>query len=195
MERADLEDWISHHPDSIHADPKTLLDQCENAARDHAHRDAWIYAKKIAEKSLLRFQHSMGYPASETFVTREICHEVARELRRHEPSPEDPDQARGQWVSRFLLDAVDSEGQRIFLDWLIEMAKKEEHSTWMEIVRSTDRRAQTLIREYQMTDQCDWDLDHRYSLLAARVVTMLIEDFEAHAVSGLAHPGDIPRVH
>jgi len=75
------------------------------------------------------------------------------------------------------------------------MAAKEEHSTWMEIVRATNRRARTLIRECHMTDQCDWDLDHRYALLAASVVTMLIEDFEAHAVSGLAHPGDIPRIH
>ena len=181
MERIDLENWITHHPDSIRADSKALLDRCEKDARDHAHQDAWIHAKEIAQKSLRRFEHGFGHPASDTFVTREVCHEIARELKRHEPTPDDLRRGHDEWVSRSLLDALDSEARKLFLDWLNELAEKEEHSTWMEIVRFTDHRARTLIREGHMTDQCDWDLDHTYPMVAARVVRMLIAEFEAHA--------------
>jgi hypothetical protein len=181
MERTDLETWITKHPGAIHDETKTLLDRGEHDALDHAHRDAWIQASNIAQERLRRFQGSCGYPASDAFVAREICHELARELRRHEPHPNDPGQTQEEWVNRSILEALDPEAQRMFVDWIHEMAEKEGHSTWMEIVRYTDHRANALIREGQLTDECDWDLDHRYSLVAARVLRMLIDDFEAHA--------------
>lgn len=195
MERIDLEDWIANHPDSIHTDPTTLLNQGEHDAMDHAHRDAWIHAKEIAQQSLRGFGRSSGCPASDTFVTREICHEIARELKRHEPAPEDPSQEKGEWISRSLLDALDSDAQRMFVAWLKEIAEKEAHSTWLEIVHYTDHRARALIRDRHMTDQCDWDLDHRYSLIAARVVRMLIADFEEHAALALEHSSDTASSH
>lgn len=195
MERTDLEDWITHHPDSIHTDSRTLLDRCEDEAKDHAHRDAWIHAKEIAKKSLRRFEHGFGHPASDTFVTREVCHELARELKRNEPAPDDLDQGRDEWLNRSLLDTLDSDARTMFRGWLNELAEKEEHSTWLEIVRFTDRRARVLIREAHMTDQCDWDLDHTYPMVAARVVKMLIAEFEAHAAFALEGPSDGMRTH
>ncbi len=147
MERIDLEDWIANHPDSVHADSKTLLDQGEHDALDHAHRDAWLHAKEIAQKSLRGFQGSSGCPASDTFVAREVCH---------------------------------------------EMSDREEHSTWMEIVKYADHHANNLIQKGHLTDQCDWDLDHRYSLLAARVLKMLIADFEARAAESSESAGIEP---
>jgi hypothetical protein len=180
MERTHLESWITHHPGSIHADSIALLDQGEHDALDHAHRDAWTQAQKIAQKSLRGFQGSSGYPASDTFVAREVCRELARELKLHEPMPNDPTRSEEEWVSRSLLDSLEPEAQRMFVEWIHEMAAKEEHSTWMEIVRFTDHRAKALIQERHLTDQCDWDLDHRYSLVATRVLKMLIADFEAH---------------
>jgi hypothetical protein len=180
MERTHLENWIKHHPGSIHADSKALLDRGEHDALDHAHRDAWTQAQRIARKSLRGFQGSNGYPASDAFVAREVCRGLARELKLHEPMPDDPSESEEEWVSKSLLDSLEPEAQGKFVEWIHEMAEKEEHSTWKEIVRFTSRRAKDLIQERQLTDQCDWDLDHRYSIVAARVLRMLIEDFEAH---------------
>ena len=64
------------------------------------------------------------------------------------------------------------------------MADKEEHSTWRDIVRFTDHHAKDLIREEHLSDQADWDEDHRYSLVAARVLKMLIAEFELRAAQG-----------
>ena len=195
MKRLDLEHWIAHHPDSIHADSKALLDRCENDAKDHAHRDAWIHAKEIAQRSLRRFEHGFGHPASDTFVTREVCHDLARELKHHAPKPDAHGRGNAEWLSRSLLDALDSEARGMFLVWLGELAEKEEHSTWKEIVRFTNHRPRTLIREGHMTDQCDWDLDHTYPLVAARVVRMLIAEFETHAAFGLEGSNDTLNTH
>jgi hypothetical protein len=184
MERTDLETWMTKHPESIHTESKPLLDRGEHDALDHAHRDAWVQAKAIAQKRLREYQTSYGYPASEAFVTREICHDLARELKLNEPEPDDPSHGGEEWVSRSLLDPLEPDAKQKFVDWLHELAKREEHSTWSEIVRYTDRRAKTLIREEHFTDQCEWDPDHRYSLVAARVLRMLIADFEAHAAKG-----------
>ena len=116
MKRLDLEHWIAHHPDSIHADSKALLDRCENDAKDHAHRDAWIHAKEVAQKSLRRFEHGFGHPASDTFVTREVCHDLARELKHHEPKPDAHGRGNAEWLSRLLLDALDSEARGMFVE-------------------------------------------------------------------------------
>ena len=50
-----------------------------------------------------------------------------------------------------------------------------------EIVSFTHRIATALIREGHMTRTLDWDFDHSYPRLAARVTEMLIREFEAHA--------------
>ena len=142
MQRTDLETWFTHHPDSIHTDPAVLLDQCESEVRDHAHRDAWIHAKEIAEESLHRFERVFGLPASDIFVTREVCHEIARELRRNEPHPEDD---AVEWVGSGVLEALDSDARRLLQGWLKELAAKEEHSAWREIVYFTDHLARSLI--------------------------------------------------
>jgi len=179
MKRSYLENWISHHPDAIHADAQSLLDRCEIETRDHARKDAWMHAKEIAERSLHRFEERFGYPASDTFVAREVCHEVARELKHHEPRPEGL--GTGDWLNQLLLDALDPSARAMLLEWLDELVEQEEHSTWLEIVRFTDQHARTLIREGHLTDQCEWDLDHTYPLVAVGIVKKLIEEFEAHA--------------
>lgn len=195
MERIELENWIADHPDSIHTDSKALLDRCELDAIDHAHRDAWLEAIRIARKRLRRFEHGFGNPASDTFVTREVCHEIARELKLHEPVPDFRDRGRDEWPGQSLPDALDSDAREKFLDWIEELAAKEEHSTWREIVHFTDRRARSLIREGHMTDRCDWDLNHTYPLVAARVVKMLIAEFEAHAAFALEGPSEMSSRH
>lgn len=188
MQRRDLETWFATHPQSTEDPPKSLLDQCESEVREHAYRDAWIHAKEIAEESLHRFERVFGLPASDVFVTREVCHEIARELRRHEPHPDDLTASR--WVRSAPLDALDSEARRLMADWLRELAEKEEHAAWREIVYFTDHLARKLIDQSHMTSQLDWDFDRSYPRVAARVARMLISEFESHAeetIAGLSH--------
>jgi hypothetical protein len=182
MERIDMERWLAGHPRSIHDDPQRLLDRCEAEAKDHARHDAWLHAREVAEDCLHRFERRFGLPASDVFVTREVCHEIARELKTHEPSPDD--RVADSWVSPAVLDAFEPEARSLLRDWLEGLAEREEHATWREIVRMTDHIAKSLIRAGHMTDQCDWDLEHAYPRVAERVVRMLIEEYEAHLDRG-----------
>lgn len=178
MERIDMERWLAQHPESIHDDPDGLLDRCEAEAKDHARHDAWLHAREIAEDRLHRFEHRFGLPASDVFVTREVCHEIARELKSHEPVPDG--RAADALISQSTLDAFEPGAQSLLRNWLRDLEASEEHTTWPEIVRMTDHMAKGLIRARGMTNECDWDLDHSYPKVAARVVQMLIDEFEAH---------------
>ncbi len=193
MERIDLANWLAEHPEAIHADPDELLKRFESKVRDHAHRDAWTHARDIAEQSMHRFERIFGNPASDTFVTREVCHEIARELKHHEPHPDDKD--TDDWAGQAALDALEPEARLMLHSWLKELAEKEEHTAWLEIVHFTDHLARTLIRDGHMTSECDWDLDHTYPRIAARVARMLIREFEAHAESEAQNPIGAAKTH
>jgi len=194
MERLELENWLTQHLELVHTDPNILLDECEKETKDHAYRDAWARAERIAEKSLRRFESGfVGYPASDRFVTREVCHEIARELKANEPIL-DEDETES-WISELLLESLDPEAKKMFLVWLKDLAGSEEHSAWLAIVRYTHRSARNLIREEHMTDQCDWDLDHTYPIVAARVTRILIAKFHGHAASRLEHDSGRMRIH
>lgn len=186
MERQELENWFAHHPDSIHMQPDALLDRCETEVRDHATYDAWLHARDVAEESLHRFEGIFGLPASGAFVTREVCHEVARELKSHEPHPDE--KLAAEWAGRAVLEALDDEGREHLREWLCDLARREEHAAWRGIVHFTDHLARTLIRDMHMTADLDWDFDHSYPKVAARVARMLIREFEAHAVSSQLKP-------
>lgn len=195
MKRIDLEKWFAHHSESFHIEPRELLDQCEAGVRDYAHRDAWIHARDIAEQSLHRFERIFGYPAGDVFVTREICHEIARELRHHEPNPFDLEGC--EWIGRPVLDSVDPELQHMLRDWLAELAAREEHTAWREIVYFTDHLARTLIDKERMSNQADWDLEHTYPKVASRVIRMIMGEFDAHAAAELQEPSlrVVPATH
>lgn len=181
MERIEIETWFSNHPESIRTRPRLLLDRCESEIRGHARSDAWLHARDIAETSLHRYEVTFGLPASEVFVAREVCHEVARELVRHEPHP---DAALAEsWVGEAVLAELDDEARRILREWFGSIAEREEHETWRAIVRYTAHLARQLIRNEGMSGRLAWDLDHTYPQVAARVTRMLIHEFESLAVS------------
>ena len=181
MERTDLEAWFAHHPESIPGDPDALLDECESSVREHARSDAWSHAREIAEQRMRRFERITGLPASETFVTKEVCHELARELKHHEPHPDDA--TEDSWLRQSLLDGLDPEARVMLREWVNEMAEKEEHAAWLEIVDFTDHAARSLIRAGQMTSDLDWDFERTYPRVAARVARMLIREYETRAES------------
>lgn len=179
MDRTDLEAWLAHHPDSTRMPPAELLDRCEEEVRDHARQDAWLRACDVAESSVKRFERVFGLPASDSFVTREVCHEIARELKQHEPHPDD--ETAEHWVDDEVLASLDDEARGRLREWLHDLAEKEEHEAWMGIVYFADHLARRLIREAHMTNAVDWDFDRTYPRVAARVARMMIREFQMRA--------------
>ena len=176
MKRKDVERWFDHHPEAS-ARPGTLLDRCESEIRLHANQEAWGRAREIMEGRLAYFEQSFGLPASDAFVAREVCHEVAKELRRREPQV--PEGSELAWVSESLLATL-SPGARVTLgEWLHDLARDEEHAAWLEVVRFTDRFSRQLIRN-GMSNELHWDFDHSYTKNAARVARLLLREYEDH---------------
>lgn len=178
MNRVDLESWLDRHPDSTLAPTHDLIDRCEVEVRHHAEVVAWKHALKVATSNLRRFDGHFGLPASETFVTREVCHEVARELKRQEPHLERIDES--EWLSRSTLDSIEPEARMVLREWLRGLAEKEEHRVWREIVSFTHHVARALIEKAHMTGELEWDMERTYPRLARRATQMLLREFAIH---------------
>lgn len=179
MERIEIETWFTEHPEAIATSSSELLDASERAVRHHAHHDAWIHARDVARHMLSRFDHGFGLPASESFVTREVCHELARELRHNEPHLDEL--REDEWVQSEWLRQLSPEGRSMLRTWIKDLAEREEHETWTEIVHFTDHLARKLIRDGRLSNRLEWDMERTYPRLAARVARMLIHEFELHA--------------
>ena len=179
MERRELERWFRENPPESRVDVQELLSRCETAARRHAREDAWLAAKQWALDRANRWEGGWSPPASEHFVAIEVCHELAFELAQHEPAVAAGDGER--LAGGPVVAALSPEAWRKIRDWVLEIAAEEEHATWKEVVRYTDRRARGLIREAGFTREIGWDPDHGYSAIAAHVARMLARDFSVHA--------------
>ena len=177
MERQEVEDWLEGHPEAVHADPHLLLDRAEREVRAHAEEEAWLRARSIVESHLCHFQESFGLPASDAFVAKEVCHELARELRKREPSPG----AETGRLSESLLRALDAPARGLLAEWTADLARREEHRAWLEVVRFTDHLARTLQRGGELSDALSWDFAHSYPRTAERIVRLLMREYEARA--------------
>lgn len=190
MNRMQFESWLASHPDSVVVDPRQLLDRCEVEVGEHAHELAWRHAGGVAVECLHRFERAFGLPASETFVAKEVCSEVARELRQHGPHVDRVTEE--EWLSRAVLGALGREARSPLRSWLVELAEQEEQAAWQEIVRFTKRAARDLIAEARLSDRLEWDLDRSYPRVARRVIEMLIREFDqrGHRASHQSLPWD-----
>lgn len=177
MDRQDVERWLSRHPESVHADPRQILDRCERELRVIVEEDAWLHAKEIAERHLQHWAGAFGLPASDDFVAREVCHELARELRHHEPMPG----AEATRLREAALRALDPPAREMLQGWLDELARKEEHRAWLEVVHFTDHLASRLSRLGELSPEANWDFQHSYPRTAERITRMLIREYEVHA--------------
>ena len=117
MERQDVVRWLESHPESVHANPRSLVDRCERELRGRVAEGAWRHAKEIAERHLHHWQGSFGLPASDDFVAREVCHELARDLRHHEPQPT----AEVRTVTEAVHGALDPPALEMLREWLGEL--------------------------------------------------------------------------
>jgi hypothetical protein len=156
---------------------RALRERCEREVRSHAAEDAWQRARSIAEAHLPHWEAGLGSPASDAFVAREVCHQLARELRRREP--EAASEARR--VCEEVLRGLDPSARERLRGWIFDLAKREEHRAWLEVVEFTDHLARDLIRGGEVTEELRWDFDHSYNRTAERITRILIREYEVHA--------------
>jgi len=179
MERETIVRWFEEHPRALHGNLDEVIDHCERSVRRHAREDAWLAAKRYASKRRHDWEEDVGAHASEAYVAREICGQLARELQEHEPHPGlgDEDHLAGGPVKA----AVERDGWEFLIPWIMDMARHQEHETWLEIVRFTRRRARELIRSHHLSDDCSFDHSRCYGEIAARVTGLLEHEYSTHA--------------
>jgi hypothetical protein len=179
MERTEILDWLRAHRESVRLDPDVALDRAEREARRQAAQDAWLHAKAIAEREIARWNaRSRGIHSREDWAAREFCHELARELKHLEPRP-DADAAH--WLAPETFDALERDARDALRDWVREVAGEEEHRVWREVVRFTDARARSLVREGRVSTEERWEYTHSYAETAARLAAILVEDYAERA--------------
>jgi len=179
MERDEILHWFEEHPDAVHGDAREILTRCERSVRRHAREDAWMAAKHYVERRRHAEGATGGMHASEAYVAHEVCHQLANELASHEPHPGagDEDHLAGGPVKA----AIDGKGWEVLASWILEVAREEEHKTWLEITRYTDRLARELIKKHHLSDDCSLDHSKCFGDVAARISQILEADFERHA--------------
>jgi hypothetical protein len=179
MKTGEILGWLRSHRESVRGDPETILQRAEKEARGHAAEQAWLHAKRIAERELADWKsRSKGSHAAEDCVAHEFCHDLARELRRLEPHPEGDEAA---FLDPATLAAFATEARTPLRFWLEDIAGDEEHRVWSEVIRFTHRRAKSLIREGTVSTASGWDQTHSYAETAARLAAILAHDYEEHA--------------
>jgi hypothetical protein len=179
MDRQDVLRWLEEHPESVRGDPAEIVGRCERAVRRHAREDAWLAARDYVEDRAHEWEEQWSPPASEDFVAREVCPQLAYELRRHEPHVEEAD---GEHLAGGpVVSSLSPAAWRVVREWVLALAEREEHAAWEGIVRFTGKRAADLIRERHLTRETDWDRDHRYKVIAAHVAEMLAHDYSMQA--------------
>jgi hypothetical protein len=179
MERSEILNWFEQHPGTLEEDRSEFVTRCERSIRRHAREQAWLSAKRYVEKRRRAHQGLAGAHASEVYVAREVCHQIADELERHEPEVRAID--ADQLVGGPYRQAASDEAWEALIPWIVDVAQQEEHAAWLEIVRYTDRRARELIRDHHLSSDCDFDHSKCYWAVAERIERLLERDFAGHA--------------
>ncbi len=79
------------------------------------------------------------------------------------------------------MDSLEPDGWAFLRRWVRELALDEERRIWPEIVEFTNKRGRSLKRERKLSQDSDWDAEHRYTVLAAHVAEILAHDYSIHA--------------
>jgi hypothetical protein len=124
-------------------------------------------------------ESELGAHASEAYVAREVCHQIADELLRHEPHLEAG--AEERLAGGPVKAAVAGEAWERLVPWILELAREEEHRTWLEITRHTNRLARELVRKHHLSDDTQFDHTRCYGEIAQRIEHLLERDFARHA--------------
>lgn len=179
MERSEVLDWLTRHTEHIHDIPERLLCRCETEVRQHAQEDAWLHARDIAEEHKQHWGHYWGAHASEAYIAREACWDLADEFKHNEPVLAEGHES--DFVDDDVLDALDSEARAVVFEYVHDLALGEERQAWKEIVRFTRKRGRTLAREEHLSSDLSFDGTNVYSETAVRVMGILARDFQRQA--------------
>ena len=180
MSREAILHWLEDHRAAIHGEPRELVDRCERAVRRHATEAAWLAAKSWAERRRLDFEAEIwGNRASDAFVAGEVCHQLAWELAHHEPELEAGSEER--LAGGPLRRQLEPRGWCVLEPWIRDLATRQEHAVWSEIVQFTHRRARSLVRERHLSHDCDLERARHYPEIAAEVAGVLAHDYSLHA--------------
>jgi hypothetical protein len=179
MERRHVLDWLRHHPDGVHGAPEEVLTRCDEEVHEHASEDAWLAAKAIAADRERYWHDAWGAPASEAFVAREVCRELAGALRRSEPTPAEGQAAH--FVDDDVLGALEPEARALLLRYVHDLARVEEHHAWRQVVQFTRAFGTALVRGGGFSQATDFEHARLYAATAERVMHRLVEEYERHA--------------
>ena len=180
MERKEVLEWLTSHPQEVPESPEAILSRCEESVHDHVTEETWLKACQVArERERYWLDDGGGAHASEAFVAREVCSELAGELRRLEPVPEMTE--LGGWFDAATLASLGAAGRSLLLRYVLELARREEHEAWLEVMDFTRRRGLDLAHQREFSKQLDFERTHGYAETAARVMHILARDFERHA--------------
>ena len=180
MEREEVLDWLYRHPQEVHDSPEAVLERCEESIHARVTAEAWRRARDVArERERYWRDDGGGAHASEAFVAREVCSELAGEMRRLEPVPDAG--TVGESVRDATLEPLGAAGRSLLLRYALDLARREEHETWLEVMDYTRRRGLDLAHEQTFSKQLDFERTHGYAETAARVMQILAEDFARQA--------------
>lgn len=182
MDREAALQWLKEHPASVHEDPSKLMERFESEVRRHAEEDAWLAAKAHVEDRMHEWEERWGYHSSEAYAAKQICPELADELRRMEPHFKKGDAAHLVGADR--LAELEPEARRVVEEWVRDVANEVEHKIWQEVVRYTKERGRGMVREGSVSKDLGYDETRSYHQQAARVARILVDELEARA-----HPG------
>jgi hypothetical protein len=182
MDREAVLQWLKEHPASVHEDPARLVERFEAEVRRHAEEDAWLAAKAYVEDRMHDWEQRWGYHSSEAYAAKQICPELAEELRRMEPHFQEGDEAHLVGAER--LEQLEPEARRVVEDWVRDVANEVEHKIWQEVVRYTKERGRGLVREGRVSEESRFDETRAFAQQAARVARILVDELEVRA-----HPG------
>lgn len=179
MDRAAMLQWIEGHPGAVHGEPADVTIRCEAEVRRHAQEDAWLAARAYVDSRVKNWQDEWGLPASEEYVAKEICHQIAHELKRHEPSVDG--ESDEHFVGVNLVAEFEPEARDILHKWIHDVAAEAEHRAWLEVIRFTDHHARELINKAHLSRSLEWDMEDNFSQKAARIAHLLAEEYETRA--------------
>ena len=180
--RADLLDWLEHHPETVRGPAKEALDRVEREVRHHARELAWHQAISIAHERGAAWSHrSRGMHCPEDWAAREFCREFASDLRMLEPVMEEGSEE--EFAGRGYLEVFNPESRTRVLSWVHDLGMEEEHEAWREVVRFTKRRAETWIEQGTISKEERWEFTHSYAEAAMHAAELLERDYalQAHA--------------
>ena len=179
MNRATVLEWLHQHHEVVHGDAQEIVTRCERAVRRHAREDAWMFARRYVVDRQHAWEESHGAHASEAFVAREVCQQLAEELRDREPAPHRGDEEH--LAGGPIKAALEQDGWEHLIPWILEIAREEEHETWSEIVRHMKRYARDLILSHHLSSDTSFDHTRCYGDVAAEIAGILARDLSAHA--------------